>query len=379
MTDERIDDPILLAVRASRPAAAAVADPATSPRAQALLERIVSSPPTADRRRHQRTSPRWTDWTIPALGGVIAVLVAIVALVGLGHNHRAPGRPTVSGQGLALSPGQYVFAVGGDSSPRTSPQQLQNGLVLYRAEQILRARCMQQRGFHYPLEPTPSVSALPSATGYPSTFYPQPIASVYPEQALLALRQRDGLGIHTGRQQQGHDPDPVDRYLKTLPTARQQLWLQAFHGRNGCYGSAEVQLFGSRRAANLESSAPILIDNHLNTVAYNADGSIAQSSTRTAAAAAAWSRCMRTATGIAWPDENALITTLAKQSARREITLAVTDTKCAYSTGQAQTFAAAFRQAANHLPPPIQTDLQYLLTHRAYWIHRARTILSAAR
>lgn len=379
MTDERVDDPILLAVRASRPAASAVADDASSLQAQALLERIVSLPAPADQRRRRRTFLRWPDWAIPAFGGVIAVVVAVIALVGLEHRHRAPVTPTVSGRGLALSASQYVFAVGGDSSPRTSPQQLRSGLVLYRAEQILRARCMRPRGFHYVLDPAPSVNPLPSTTGYPSTFYPQPIATAYPEQALLALRQRDGFGIHTSRLNQKNQSDPDDRYLKTLPPARQKQWLQAFHGRNGCSGTAEVQLFGSRRAANLESSVPTLVYNHLNTVAYNPDGSIAQSNTRTAAAAAAWSRCMHAATGNTWPDENALITSLEKQSARREITLAVTDTKCAYRSGQAQTFAAAFRQAANHLPATIHIDLQYLLTHRAAWIDRAHTILAAAR
>jgi hypothetical protein len=55
------------------------------------------------------------------------------------------------------------------------------------------------------------------------------------------------------------DPDPDDRYLKTLSPARQKAWRKAWIGNNGCYGIAEIQLFGSRHAANLEQQIPVLI------------------------------------------------------------------------------------------------------------------------
>jgi RNA polymerase sigma factor (sigma-70 family) len=99
-------------------------------------------------------------------------------------------------------------------------------------------------------------------------------------------------------------------------------------------------------------------------------------------AAAAWSRCMRKTTGHAWPDENALITAITGPngdstgpSAR---SMAIADTKCAYSTGQAQAFAAAFRQAATNLPTTIQTQLRYLLARRAAWINKAQHILASS-
>ena len=379
MTDEWLDDHVLRAVRAARPADAAVQDVPSGAEAQALLRRVLSSDPGAEPRRPRRSFRRWREWALPVSGGLAATAIVLVALGGLGHSRRAPAGPATPGRGLVLSAGQYVFAVGGDTSPHTAPQQLHSGLVLFRAGQILRARCMRMRGFHYVLDPTPSVSALPSATGYPSTFYPQPVASAYPEQKLLAQRQRTGFGIHAGSVPSGHDQDPDDRYVKTLSPARQRQWLQAFDGRDGCYGIAEVQLFGSRRAANLEGLVATQIYNHLNTVAYNPDGSIAQSNPRTAAAAHAWSRCMHAATGETWSDENALISTVEAHSAQREITLAVADTRCAYSTGQAQAFAAAFRAAANHLPRRLGADLRYLLAHRAGWIRRANGVIASAR
>jgi hypothetical protein len=87
---------------------------------------------------------------------------------------------------------------------------------------------------------------------------------------------------------------------------------------------------------------------------------------------------MQTTTGHAWTDENALINGLGNDyrgpTARM---LAVADAKCAYSTRQAQTFAAAFRQAANHLPSNIQTELRFLLAHRPAWIDKANRILAS--
>ena len=52
---------------------------------------------------------------------------------------------------------------------------------------------------------------------------------------------------------------------------------------------------------------------------------------------------------------------LRTQSFRHlEIRQAVNDTRCAYSTGQAQTFAAAFEAAVNHLPAKLDGQLRFV-------------------
>jgi len=377
MNDEQMNDPVLLTVRSARPAPVAVEDRPSSAEAHALLEHVLSPPPATPGGSRGRCW--WPGGLAPLIGCLTAIAVAAIALVGLSHRGRSRAPSPTATPKLTLSADQYVFAVGGDASPRTSREQLASGLVLFRAEQILRARCMQQRGFRYVAVAPPAVSALASATGYPTTFYPEPIASAYPEQLLLSFRQSHGFGIHPSFAGSSPQSDPNETYLKHLKPARQRLWRQAFNGRNGCDGTAEVQLFGSRRAANLEGLVPSQVYDHLNAVVYTRSGAIAGSSSRTASAAAAWSRCMHAATGQSWADEDALVSSLPNHLTRHEISLALTDTRCAYSSRQAQTFAAAFRQAANHLPSQLQADLGYLLAHRGEWVRHARRIVASAR
>lgn len=388
MTDEQLDDRVLLAVRAARPAPEGNELP-SSHEARLVLERAIASGP--GERGDSRKRGRLVGWAVPALAVLATVAVAVVALGALGHSHRStvvPGgsgpaqRPPAgsrhpaggSGPPETLSASQYAFAIGGDTSSRVSPTQASSGLRLFRADQVLRERCMSQRGFRYIPDPTPTPSQLPAVTGFPSTFYPQPLPSAYPEAALVALRQREGFGVES----RPGNPDPDDAYLKTLSPAEQKLWRTAWMGHDGCYGVAMVQLFGSRHAADLEGQVPVQIYNYLNTVVYEPNGTVSPSNPRTAAAVTAWSRCMQTATGHAWADENALINTLGSDySGPSARTLAVADAKCAYSSGQAQTFAAAFRQAATDLPSSIQTELRFLLAHRNAWINTADRILAS--
>lgn len=376
MTDETLDDPVLLAVRAARPAAPPDNDSSSSRRAQLALDQAMSSHPRSSTHRNHGRFAGWGGRAVPVFGVLTAIAVVVVAFGALGRRHRPPSAPAGSGTTLTLSASQYAFAVGGDSSPRTARAQASGGLVLLRANQVLRGRCMAQRGFLYTRDPIPRTSDLPSVTGYPSTFYPQPLTSAYPEAALLALREREGFGVVSSRR----SPEPNDQYLKTLSPARRKLWRNAWTGRNGCYGLAEVQLFGSRRAANLEQDVPVKIYNYLNTIVYTQSGTVSPSNPRTADTAAAWSRCMQTTTGHAWADENALINSLGNDSsefaARR---LAVADTQCACSTGQAQAFAAAFRHAADHLPAGTQPELRFLLAHRHAWIVKADRILTSSK
>lgn len=372
-----------------------------------MLRRLDEEPPAAISKsaaqQHGNRGPRSRTHrvgaVVPALS--VAVAIAIGATILLSIRSRATGPhptthsntstvsppPAGSGPAQTLSASAYAFAVGGDSSPGgTSRVQASSGLLLFRADQVLRGRCMSQRGFRYIPDPTPRVSVLPSATGYPSTFYPQPMLSAYPEAALLTLREHEGFDLNAGSVVNHTDQDPDDRYLKTLPPAGQKRWLNAWMGHNGCYGAAETQLFGSQRAANLEQLLPSQIYDYLNSTVYTSDGAISASNPRTADATAAWSRCMRTATGRTWATENALISSISSgpiptrlryKFAAAEISLAVADTRCAYSTGQAQAFAAAFRIAATHLPVTLQTKLRFLLAHRHAWVTKAARILAS--
>ena len=125
-----------------------------------------------------------------------------------------------SGPRLSLTAGEYAFAVGGDGSTRTSRLEATSGVILARAEQVLRARCMARRGFRYTAVAPPATTDLPSVTGYPSTFYPNPQPTAYPERQLLALRRRQGFDLPAGH----GETDPNERYLATVSPARQNAW-----------------------------------------------------------------------------------------------------------------------------------------------------------
>jgi hypothetical protein len=384
MSEHGLQDELLVAVRSARPARPENGDSPFSAEAQTMLERVLSVNRPRSLRRVRVSIATGLGRTVPVVASLAAIAIVVVALTTLGRRpalHRsAPG----GGSGHALTATQYSFAVGGDDNSR-----LPGGVLLFRADQVLRGRCMKRRGFHYvaDLQPRTGRLSLPSVTGYPSTFYAQPSVDAYPEGALLALRERHGFGIYNGAVSAHVDPDPDDRYLKTLPAARQKLWLKAWRGPNGCSGRAEVQLYGSRRAANMELLVSNLVYNYLNSAVYDRGGAIARIDQRTYAVTAAWSRCMNKATGHDWSDENALISWLYRRYTparirtlsfrRQEISEAVADTECSYRTGQAQTFAAAFVRAADHLPARIQTQLSFLLVHRPSWVARARRILGA--
>ena len=89
--------------------------------------------------------------------------------------------------------------------------------------------------------------------------------------------------------------------------------------------------------------------------------------------------------GHYWATEDALLGWLSGSSfrpgpglRRLEIHDAAADTRCSYSTGQAQTFAADFVRIAEHLPRSIESQLSFLLAHRNAWVARATMILDRA-
>jgi hypothetical protein len=360
-------DELLTKLRTARPADAPTAvDP------DRVLARALATPPGPRRRPPRR--PAWISQLVPAAGVLVAAGVVALALVGLGHRHpAAPGRHP--GAGLHLTATQYTFALSAAGA------QTQDGQTLYRAEQILRARCMTQRGFHYPIAPlsTAPKLGLPSVTGIPTTFYPTPLRNGYPAAKLLALRERYGFGLQTLTSHS--DPDLVDRYLNTLPKARQKRWLRAFRGRGrgGCYALARTELYGSPPAADIASLLPSRIYNELNSAVYDSRGAIRRSDHAAISAVRRWSACMRTATGRTFTTESALLDQVTRRPAPPAATQkveAVADARCAYSSGQAQLFATRFAAAINHLPPSLTAQLRSMLAQRPAWVARAKRIIA---
>jgi hypothetical protein len=74
---------------------------------------------------------------------------------------------------------------------------------------------------------------------------------------------------------------------------------------------------------------------------------------------------MAKATGHVWSNEEALMGWISSREGaspapswfQREVSLAVQDTRCAYSTSQARSAAAAFVTAADHMPTDIEGGL----------------------
>ncbi len=407
---DRIDtDGLLLAVRAARPAGAPE-DSASSAAGQAVLARACAGRhgpggpghrngagdpgdpdardplrPRRARARVRRRLARLGPGLVPALGALAALAIGLLAIVGLDH-HR-PTRAPATANGTArrhLTPAAYAFALGGESAGAA-------GRLLFNADQKLRGRCMAASGLHYIPSVWPDTTLpgartdLPSSTGYPTTWYPQPIPGVYPEAALLAEARSTAFGIHLGAVALPSHADPDDTYVSTLSPARRRTWIRTFDGRHGCMWKASDGLYGSPRAAAIAETLPTLLYDTLNGAAYRRNGVLRKDDGRIAASAAAWSRCMLGATGRDYADETALINALFAFPPRTERTAgfarlersdAVADVRCAYASGQAQTFAAAFHAAANRLPKRVASELRFVLAHRAHWLARARAVLA---
>lgn len=271
-----------------------------------------------------------------------------------------------SGPGAAvLTPAQYGYILnGGAHTP--------DGQLLFEADQLLRARCMSRAGFRYVFDHNTTAPQVPSS------FYPQPGGTVPSESSLLAYRRVRGFDLYGEATAPGAhtDPDPDDRYLKTLPPATQRAWLAAWDAGpgGGCLGRTGAELYGSRANAVADVEIPAEVYDHVLTV-VDADPQVV-------ARTAAWSSCMQRAAGHRWANESALVNWIGAQgnlatltSLHREIRLSVQDTRCAYSTGQAQTMAPMFVKAANHLPSQLEGALLAVLAQRAAAVRRAEALL----
>ncbi len=382
MSAPQLHDPVLERVRAARPAAPRYSE-GLPPAAQALLEAIVADPPRHRRvRRGAFARERFTGRVAPLLGLVVALGVAALAIVAVGHRRQPAG--SAGSSATRLTAGQYAIALGADTVT-SSPAGTTSARLLFAADQRLRERCMRQRGQEYRIERFPQPGPLPSITGYPSTFYPAPTASPYPESTLLAVRARSGFGLYEAATTQRASPDPEDSYIRTLTARERSRWLASWRGPHGCLSLASTQLYGSAHAASIAQSVPTAVYNYLTSTVYTTAGAISLRDQPTAATALAWSRCMRHNTGHTFSNEDALIAWLldtnnprqqhTNRFRRLETHYAVIDTQCAYSVGQPRTFTAAFREAANHLPPNLHAQLRFVLNRKPRWVARAQAIL----
>ena len=381
MTPSELDDPILERVRAARPAPPAGADHVPA-RAHEQLSEILSAPRGRDRRR-TLLRRRMAGALVPSLG--VAVAVAVMVIVLTAHTGRSPSTSPATGASRPLTAHEYAVALGfGTVVPGLGSDAATR--LLFDAEQQLRARCMSARGLTYKVERAPADGRLPSFTGYPTTFYPNPSPGPYPEAALLAARERDGFGLYVEATAPRTDPDPEDHYVASLPAPVRTRWESAWTGPRGCLSETAKELYGSREQATIAGSLPTLVYNSLNGAAYTRSGSLSPNDRATAKAAARWSSCVHAQTGEVFADEDGLVAWLSngtrpaqqrtERFRRREIRYALISTTCAYSSGQAQAFAAAFRAAANHLPANVLRDLRFVLTHQARWLANARKVIA---
>jgi hypothetical protein len=216
-------------------------------------------------------------------------------------------------------------------------------LSIFRAEQDIAARCMAARGYRFIAERQPVFETLP-----PTTFRPNP-GGPPSEAALLAYRKRHGFGAAGANAPQ--TLSPTDKYLESLPTAARTRWLRSWVSPNGCSAYPLRELFGGvvRQQADIMA---------INT-AYNFIIDFIQRSPKVRASTERWSRCLARATGRSWTSEPAVVVATARMVGNgrppspAQAAIAVADTRCAYSTGQATTYAQAVQDGARAVPARI--------------------------
>ncbi len=313
-----------------------------------------------------------------AAASVLAILTASIAGCG-GSGHSA----------TALDGAQFTFLAEGGTVP-------QDQQYLFAANQELVRRCMTAKGFQYTpahLAPPPPLAAANNelnADGRAPS-----------ETSQILQREKVGYGIYESFQphaEQGGQPTTPanDAYVRTLPPAKQALYMHALRGdasqraqatppggpsytyaTGGCLARVESELYGSPSIANAIVATPQAVRGQL-VAATESDPSVVTEKL-------AWSRCFQHATGRSFANPPAVESWLSRQYAsqgtttalrRLEISLATSDTRCAYKIGLAQGYAATFRRRADHLSPALQGTLLSLLEDDKNATRRAQRILS---
>ncbi len=147
---------------------------------------------------------------------------------------------------------------------------------------------------------------------------------------------------------------------------------------SGCNQQAERELYGSIAVAQSVTQTPQSIRQEL-IIKTQSDPAV-ETKVR------AWSQCVRSATGLSYPNPDAIPGDFQKRYQasgataaihRLEIHVAVSDAKCGFSTGLVHTYAATFRHLADTLPPNLQGELIALLEHERSAIARAKALLGS--
>lgn len=233
-----------------------------------------------------------------------------------------------------LTSQEVAFVIRGGLPPRQS-------LAIFRAGERIAGLCMTARGFRFIIERHPVSDPL-----VPTTFRPNPGGA--PSEVAL-LKYRETHGFVAAQANLSRTLSATDAYLNSLPAAARVRWLRAWGSPTGCSGYAARVLFGSTRRQQADTAA-------INT-AYNYIIGFVQASPDVRASTRRWSICLAKASGRTWTSEPAVIAATlstrkhnAGSASSAEIAIAVADTHCAYSTGQASTYARAVRDGAHEVP-----------------------------
>ena len=339
----------------------------------------------AERRATSRVARRCTVVAVTSLAFLGSGCGAAVR-----HGHtdarplaRAGSRFEAAGVRQPLTTADFVFI------RHTGFMPGQEGVIQHALEAATRS-CMLAHGFPYTEAPAydGENSRNDDLTDVPG---------VAPSEAsLLRYRRRNGYGLYQMFRAPAAGQLPNDRYVASLTSAAQTRWLVAFEGdrsqdasmsfpggvvinyqRGGCQGRAQATVFGSVAAFTRRQYEPTIIYRELSDAAF--------ASPQVRRAGRAWSACVARAVGTHFSSPGALQGALQRRyestgatpaTHRLEIRDAIADTTCAYGTGLARSYSAAFWDSTRRLPLPQQRDLTILVAQEAQAYSRAVSLLA---
>jgi hypothetical protein len=328
--------------------------------------------------RHVETNIVTRLTRAPALLAVL-LMPLVASVVGCGSS---------GGSSSALNNAQFAFLAEGGTVPQAQQ-------YLFAATQELTRRCMTAKGFQYipahmaPPQPLAAANNELNANGRAPS-----------ESVQLLQREKVGYGIYESllpyAKQNGEASAPAnDIYVRTLSSARQKQYMISLEGEpsqraqatppggtpytyvtGGCLARVNSELYGSPGVANAVVSTPQAVREQLVTATESDPSVVAEK--------LSWSRCIQQSTGHSFANPPAVAGWLSRQYSARgvttglrrlEISLATADTRCAYTTGLAQGYAATFRHRADHLSATLQGTLLLLLEDDKKAALRAEVIL----
>jgi hypothetical protein len=300
------------------------------------------------------------------LATLLPTVLALVTLSACGGMQADSDHATASSVAhvhVNLGSPEYLFLVG---STTHTPQEL----FLYTATQTLIQRCMTAHGLRY-FPSALAVSASPPLTAYTLTGTGLP-----PQEAtVVAYDQVNGLDLSSpefsasgpstapknDQYVTGLAPPVREAYLKVLlgttnetqavPLPRGNSYTEPT-GHGGCHGEALAKVYGSQTTYNNVTYVPQTI--RLSVI------STAEANPRVLSTTSAWQTCMTHATHQVFSKPGDIRRAVLARRAdhngsaqlrSEEVTLAVSDTMCAYHSGLADAYASAVRSGFESLTP----------------------------